>query len=137
MAGGFLLGGILTLLEHIEKHRAAFEYDWRHRFCLPLSGCPDEMRWDEAARLARLLAGDPSSQVGAALQGWDFPVSREALVAMDQFDLDHTVAAGGKKVKPHAGRPTKDVEVERRGNTAGRSQAEVRALLAAAAAGEL
>ena len=47
------------------------------------------MRWGEAVRLTRQLATDPSSHVGAALAGWEHPVSREALVLMDLFDLQH------------------------------------------------
>lgn len=61
------------------------------------------MRWGEALRLARMLAVDPTSQLGAALAGWDHPVSREALVLMDIFDLEHIVAwaqGGGKGAKP-------------------------------------
>ena len=42
------------------------------------------MSWGEAIRLAAVLAADPSSQVGAAFAGWDYPASPEwmALHAM-------------------------------------------------------
>ena len=42
------------------------------------------MGWGEAIRLAGVLVGDPSSQVGAAFAGWDYPATPEwmALHAM-------------------------------------------------------
>lgn len=49
------------------------------------------------------LAADPSSRVGAALNGWSRPASRLELVLMDQFDLSHQIAwgqGGGKGPKP-------------------------------------
>lgn len=47
------------------------------------------MSWGEALRLAQGLATDPSSMLGSSLAGWEHPVSREALVLMDLFDLQH------------------------------------------------
>ena len=91
----------------------------------------------EAARLAVILLADPSSALSAALQGWDHPISRESLILMDLFDLDHTVAAGGKKVKPHPGRPSEAATTERYGNAAGRTPDEVKAILKAARDGKL
>jgi len=96
----------------------------------------EHMSIHEAARLAQIVATDPSSATSAALQGWDHPVSREALILMDQFDLSHTAAAG-KKVQPHPGRPNKPVDVERKGNAGGRTPAEVKAILQAARDGRL
>lgn len=92
----------------------------------------DEMPWTEAVMHARILRSDPSSAIAAALEGWDNPISREALVLMDLFDLDHAVAAGKKKPAPHPGRPfSMDAsKKKRRGNTEGRSVAEVKAILA-------
>lgn len=81
MAGALrgILPGILGLLDLIEGHRPAFEYDWRSRFHLPLSIVGDGMSWGECLRLTVVLAGDPSSHVGAALAGWPHPVTREWL----------------------------------------------------------
>lgn len=61
------------------------------------------MSWGEAYRLAQTLATDPSSHVGAALAGWEHPVSRVALAVMDLFDLQHQAAwaqGGGKGSRP-------------------------------------
>ncbi len=113
----------------IDEHRAAFEYDWRTRFHLPLEAIGGRrMSWGEALRLAQVLRTDPSSQVGAALEGWDFAISREAAALLDLFDLEHAKAV--KKPNPHPGRPWKTRgSSRRRGDAAGRSREEVRRIL--------
>lgn len=69
--------------------------------------------------------------LAAALEGWEHPVSREALVAMDLFDLMHTVNSK-KTPKPHPGRPGKpERDKQRMGKTGGRSPEQVKAILAA------
>lgn len=93
------------------------------------------MEWGEAIRLISLLRRDPTSWVASELEGWDHPISREALILMDLFDLDHKVAAGKKTPKPHPGRPWKNRSVQRLGDVAGRTPDEVRAILASARAG--
>jgi hypothetical protein len=88
--------GILTLLDLIEGHRSAFEYDWRTRFSIPLSAIGTRaMSWGEAFRLALILIADPSSQVGAATGGLAQPVSRE-YVAL-QILVDNAVQQAAKK----------------------------------------
>lgn len=63
--------------------------------------------------------------MAAAIEGWDHPISREALILMDHFDLDMAVNAGKKKPKPYP-RPWKvKGNVQKHGNTGGRSRAEV------------
>ena len=76
---------ILTLLDAVEAHRGAFEYDWRARFHIPFD-VPGGMSWGEAWRLFLILGGDPSSHVAAALNGWQHPASRESLALFDLFD---------------------------------------------------
>ena len=41
----------------------------------------------EAHRLALELMGDPASHVGAAMAGWDHPLSREGIAILDLWDL--------------------------------------------------
>lgn len=73
-------GKILELLDLIGQHEEAFAYDWRTRFQQPLAVVFDgRMSWSEAFDLTMILATDPSSQVGAALVGWRYPVSIEAM----------------------------------------------------------
>lgn len=87
----------------MDTHRGAFEYDWRTRFTQPLTAVGKTMGWGEAVRLTHVLAGDPSSQVAAALAGWEYPVTHEAIVSMNLYDLTHQVAwsqGGGKGKRP-------------------------------------
>lgn len=132
-----MAGGIFGLLGLISRHRGAVEYDWRTRFNLGLDGIGSAQSMQEAARLAVILRDDPTSAIAAALAGWTHPISREALVLMDLFDLDHMVAVGGKNVKPHAGRPWREVDSERKGNAGRRVPSDVKESLRAAARGEL
>lgn len=64
------------------------------------------MTCGEAWRLLGLLAADPSSHVAAALSGWDHPVSREQIVLMDLFDLQHA-SKSKNRPKPYP-RPWKN-----------------------------
>jgi len=124
-------GKILGLLELIEEHRSALRYDWRTRFHKGLDeSVPDEIGWSEALDLVKILRADPASMLAAAMEGWDHPISREALILMDQFDLDMAVNAGKKKPKPYP-RPwkTSDKTTQRHGNAGGRSRAEVARIL--------
>lgn len=119
-------GGSRQLLDLIEEHRAAFDYDWRTRFHLSVEAIPDEMPWDEALRLTQVLAQDTSSHVGAALAGWQSPWPREAFLLADLFDLMHRVNSKSKP-KPYP-RPT-DARPVRLGRPG--SQRSVRAALRA------
>lgn len=84
-----------------------------------------------------ILRHDPSSAITAALEGWDYPISREALILADLFDLEHMANSDPKKSrpKPHPMRPWKDQRRERHGNIAGRSREQVEAILTAARQG--
>lgn len=73
------------------------------------------------------------------MQEWDHPFSRESMLLADLYDLTNLIAADPKKrnrVKRHP-RPWKSAEVQKFGNTGGRSRDEVTAILDAAARGEL
>lgn len=93
-------------------------------------GTPD-MGWDEAIRLLGLLRKDPGSWLTASVEGWDYPLSREDAVLRDLWDLTLRLATN-KSNKPYP-RPFKaDAgDNERHGNAAGRTPAEVVALLRA------
>lgn len=130
--GGREPGGILGLLELIEERPTAVAYDWRTRFHMGIEDLPEKMGWGEAVGHVRILRADPSSMIAAAIEGWTHPISREALILMDLYDLDMRVAVGGKKSpKPHPGRPySMDVKSrERKGDAGGRSKAQVRDIL--------
>jgi hypothetical protein len=126
------LGGILGLVELIDEHRGAFEYDWRTRFHLPLSDVPEVMPWDEALRLTSQLVLDPTAHVAVAIGGWSYPMPREAMVLADVYDLTAHIHADPKRrgsIEPYP-RPWPDPRKTRFGK-ATRSQAEIRAALAA------
>lgn len=119
-----------ALADLMETHRGPLEFDWRTRFHLPLTVVGESMTWGEAVRLVRILRSDPSSAFTAAVEGWDYGVSREALILLDLFDLEYA-KAGVKNRKPHPMRPGKPDEkaVKHRGDRAGRTNDQVLALV--------
>lgn len=137
MAGGdWFRGGIFGLLDLIEEHKAAVEYDFLTRFHLDLDTLPDSMGWDTAARQVRILRSDPSSMLAAAMEGWDHPVSRLEALLMDLWDL--TAAATGTKKPPKYPRQwVKTGTSESWGNVAGRTRSEIDDLLTQAKRGDL
>ena len=83
----------MTLLDLIEEHPGAWEYEWRTRFRVPLAKIGGRrMSWGEAFRLGMILLSDPSSRVGAAHAGLDGPVSREyvalQIMLANQYEKD-------------------------------------------------
>ena len=131
MVGWCRCGGIGWLLDLIEEHRPALEYDWRARFHLPLTvvGTP-EMTFGEACRLVAELAQEPDSHTAAALGGWSHPWSWEAAAVADLWDLTagiHT-AKGAHPTMPRPWPTT--TSGTRKGNAGGRTPDEIRAELA-------
>lgn len=87
----------------MDAHRAAFEYDWRNRFHVPLSVVGRSMSWGEAFRLTKILADDPSSRIMAAIRGWDYPIEVVDVTLRQHLDLMHHIAwkfSGGKGQAP-------------------------------------
>lgn len=130
MAGGRSdeRGGILKLLDLIEEHRAAFDYDWRTRFHLPLDSVPTVMGWGEAVRLAGILRADPSSMLAASMEGWKYPVTREAIALARLYDLEYA-KTGAKRREPYPMPWNEDGVKTSRGNAAGRTPEQVKAIL--------
>ncbi len=126
-------GGIFALLDLIEEHRGAVEYDWRARFHLGLHVVPEEMSWGEAYRLAVTLTHDPSSMLAAALADLSHPVSREWLVMADLFDLIGEAAPFKKAPKYPRPTPEPERQTSTYGDAGGRSAAEVMEILRDAA----
>lgn len=126
-----MAGGVFGLLGLIQSHRGAVEYDLRSRFGLGLRDVGWTISLWEMARLVTILRSDPSSAIASALEGWDYPIDRTALAVLDLHDRFVEANSGKKKPPPHPGRPWKrdDRQRERKGNAAGRSRAEVVAIL--------
>lgn len=91
------------------------------------------MTWGEALRLIKVLRADTTSQFAAAMEGWDFPASRELLATLDLFDLTVMANSDSKKGKPepHSGRPFKvDGRTRsKKGSVDGWTRDEVEAIL--------
>ena len=129
MAGRREPGGILGLLDLIEEHRAALRYDWRTRFGRGLDdSVPSDIGWSEALDLVRILRADPASMLAAAMEGWDYPMPREAAILADLYDLQYA-KTGAKHRKPYPRPWETKGKTQRYGNTGGRSRAEVVAIL--------
>ena len=92
-------GGRLGLFGLIRLHRGAVEYDLR-RLGLGLRDVGVSVSLPEASRLLEQAVSDPASHVGAELRGWGYPVSHEALVLMDLYDLLRAVNSDPKKARP-------------------------------------
>lgn len=108
-------GKIRAVLRLIEDYPAEIAYDWRSRFSLPIESVFDgRMGFEEAWMLIQRLIIDPSSHLGAAHAGWKYPLSREAMILADQWDL--TVAANTDK-KKHGKAKTYPRPFERKGAT--------------------
>lgn len=125
-------GGSWWLFGVLRDHRGAVEYDISTRFP---NRCPLGLRsvgvtitLMEMARLLQIVRADPSSALAAAVEGWDHPVSREAAILMDLWDLE--AAKSGIKQPPTYPRVWKVTgPSEQYGDAAGRSPEEVKALL--------
>lgn len=129
--GRCVRGGICGLLDLIEEHRGALEYDFRTRFpgiTDGLDGVPTQMGWGEVVRQVGILRADPSSALASGLAGWDYPISRETLAILDLYDLMMAANSDPKKrPKPHTGRPfdMSTKTVKKIGKTDGRTRAEI------------
>lgn len=77
------------LLDLLDEHRGAFEFDWRSRFHLGVESIPTVIDWAEACRLVEVLMTDPSSQLAAAFMGWTHASTREELTLRDLYDMQH------------------------------------------------
>jgi len=69
----------------IRDHRGPLELDLRRLGCA-LGDVGRTMPLDEAARIVALLVRDPSTNVGAAANGWTHPASAAELILMDLYD---------------------------------------------------
>ncbi len=102
-------GGILGLLGVVRDHRGAAEYDLR-RLGVALGDVGQGVSLTEAARLVRELAQDTGTHIGAAVHGWQYPASREALALMDLVDITIAAHSDGKGKRANYPRPWDEVQ---------------------------
>lgn len=91
------------------------------------------MSWGETLSLARTLIGDMTSRSGAAIQGWQYPLTHEARALMNLFDLTKSVNTDPKKrdqVKPYP-RPWPEQDNGTRSRAPEADQETIKAALAA------
>jgi hypothetical protein len=82
----------------------------------------------ELWHLTVMLLSNPESRLHAAVAGWDYPVSREWILAADAFDLSHAVASK-RRPKPLP-RPWPEKRTKMGGKkTVRRSAAQVASIL--------
>ncbi len=120
-------GGIIKVVEILDDHRAAFVYDFRHRFGLGLNDLGTTVPWDEVVYLVSVLIRDPSSWLQTSINNWHHPVSYEWAALAAQYDL-HAQVNSKRKPKPYP-RPWKDAGA---GTRKGTPRADARELLAKA-----
>lgn len=126
-------GGILELLDLIERYPEELTFDWMTRVGIPLTGLTDgRIGWMEGYLLTRALMRDPSSRVQAAAAGWKYPMTRESMILADLYDALVAVNTDKKhksRIVPYA-RPWPD-QNRRKSAPPKASQKAVRAALAA------
>ena len=107
-------------------------YDWRTRFGKGLDeSVPSEIGWSEMLDLVSVLRNDPSSQLAAAVEGWEYPLDRNGWMLADLLDIQGSKALGKKwKAYPRPLKPRLSVE-RTRGNVAGMTREETVARLRA------
>jgi len=71
----------------IEDHKAAFVYDFRHRFGLGLGDLGTTVPWVEVVYLVAVLLRDPSSWLQVSYNKWHHPVSFEWAAHAATYDL--------------------------------------------------
>ncbi|MGV9364526.1 hypothetical protein [Amycolatopsis sp. NPDC003731] len=73
-------------------------YDFRARFGLGLSAPFDgTITWAEMWDLTSQLVRDPTAHTCAALNGWEYPISREAQALASLYDLTLVANTDSKK----------------------------------------
>lgn len=86
------------------------------------------MEWGEAVRQVRILRSDPSTQLAAAMEGWNYPLSRVGWMLADLIDVQGSSKAGKRwNTYPRPSAAKRDNQ--RWGDTGGRTRAEVVAIL--------
>lgn len=129
MDAGCFRGGILKLLELIEEHPAELAFDLRSKCGVSIDDIGSAVSWREAVFLVAVIMRDPESWIVATKSGWDYPVSREWIVAAHTYDMLAMVNSGkGRKPKPYPN-PFPNKESRRVGRTE-KSPEEVRRILA-------
>lgn len=93
MATRRLPGGILWLLDLVERARAELTYDLRRILGVSLYDLGFAITYREGIDLCGMLVRNPETWIHAVLNQWEYPVSHEWILAKHSFDLLATVNA--------------------------------------------
>jgi hypothetical protein len=124
-------GGIIAVLILLEDHKAAFVYEFRHRFSLGLRDLGATVPWDEVVYLVAVLLRDPTSWLQTSVNKWDHPITYDWAAQVATYDLLAQVHSK-RKPKPYP-RPWKSNGTDRKGTV----RKDARELLAKARQGEM
>jgi hypothetical protein len=124
MDPGSQRGGSIKVLELIEDHPAQLAYDFRARFNLSIDDIGHSISLREASLLIAMLQAHTDSWVFAAVNGWDYPVSREWIALAHTYDL-HAAVNSKQKPKPYPA----PWPVEGEGRIGGKTQLSVSEVL--------
>lgn len=92
-------GGIIRLLEIIEKHPVAIAADFRKHYNLSIFEIGKTYTYKEAIHLTAALFNNTNSLTFAEYYSWDYPVSKEYLAVADLYDLTFAINSKKKNVK--------------------------------------
>lgn len=114
----------------IEDHKAAFVYEFRHRFSLGLRDLGTSVPWDEVVYLVAVLLRDPTSWLQTSVNQWDHPITYDWAAQVATYDLLAQVHSK-RKPKPYP-RPWKQANAKRTGT----ARRDAKQILAKAKQGE-
>lgn len=126
MVGACGPGGIEGLRELAESYPDELVWEL-HKLGIDVEDIGEAVDHVKVDRLLRVATREPSSPLYAAMNGWDFPVSREWIAQADMLDAFLQANSGRRKPKPYP-RPWKDNNTNRLGKTT-LTPAEARAVL--------
>lgn len=90
-------GGILAVCEILADYKAAFVYDFRHRFGLGIADLGSTLPWQEVVYIVTILLSDPTSWLQAAKAKWHHPIDYNWTIQASTYDL---LAQVNSKRKP-------------------------------------
>jgi hypothetical protein len=107
----------------MSDHPAEIAFDFRSKFQISFEEIGNTVSYLEALMLTSVLLRDTTSWLGAARQGWKFPVSREWIVLQDHYNM--TLGVNTKKRQKPYPTPWENSKGKKVGNVGGRSQQEI------------
>lgn len=85
-----IAGGTAALLAFVAEHERALTYDFRAKFCLPLSAVGSDVTYGEAIILIEGLLRETGSHLVAKMSGYDWVASHAdvALITLSEWFMN-------------------------------------------------